>query len=136
MVKKFDELTEENSDIAKKINEIIDDILDLRKSHIGLQESHIKIQTKVYGKELHETSKKIIEEDNWNLADNFDMVEDCPSGTYVVRKPNLKRFIQKVKEDLETTKKICPHCNAIDKPKCVQVLGIKEIIKKRAGDLK
>ena len=72
------------------------------------------------------------EEDNWNLADK----RFFPSGTNgACEIEAIKTFIKKVKEDVENTGMICPNCKTIDKPKCVEVIGIKEIIDKRAGDL-
>jgi len=57
MIKKFNELDVEDSEIAEKINELIDETDNLRKSHILLQKSHIKLQVAVYGEELKEHEK-------------------------------------------------------------------------------
>lgn len=71
------------------------------------------------------------EKDDWNLADaSFHR-----GYGFIYEYDNIKKFIEKVKEDIENTKMTCPDCKAIDKPKCIEYIEIIGILDKRSGKI-
>ncbi len=140
-------------DYNKELHKLKEDIDNLRRSHIGLQESHIKIQLKVYGdesKEIYEEEPKCkkgkqtleehekncdfclpCSEDNWNLADKFKIrIMDSTEKEFNINDPRADCVDR---NDLKTF--IQKVKEDIEKERGT-MQDINRIIDKRAGDLK
>ena len=98
-----------------------EDVDELRRTVIKLQQSHIKWKKVVYKDETNE--------DNWNLADN--QLQPFNENKDMFNREEIKTFIKKVKEDID--EKVNRQYGSESYIKGLNY--VKEIIDKRAGRL-